>query len=64
MEEKLMAKENPIARTLTEWFEGLPLMDKLFLRDAFLERERKRLEQQMAMRYGGQVGGVDNVIVS
>ena len=49
-----MSAENmeikPIARTLTEWFEGLPLMDKLSLRDIFLERERERIEQQMKLQ--------------
>jgi len=49
-------------KTLTEWFESLSLMDKLFLRDTFLG-EQKRFKQQIALQlHGDQVGGVDNVV--
>jgi len=37
-----------------EWFEGLSLIDKLFLRDAWLEREQKKLDQQMKIQMCGQ----------
>ena len=44
----------PVVRTLMEWFKSLPLLDKLFLRDTWLEREREKIEQQMKLRMCGQ----------
>ena len=51
-EEEIMDK--PIARTLIEWFESLPLLDKLFLRDAWLEKEQEKFDQQMKLKLCGQ----------
>ena len=46
--------DEPIARTLIEWFESLPLLDKLFLRDAWLEKEQEKFDQQMKLKLCGQ----------